>query len=302
MLLAFVSVFAACSDDDYNTNGDTTVSFAKATLTTKESAGLIEIPVNVEGARNGDVSFVVKAEEVGDSPAKEDENYYITSKKINLKADTLTSNSVNVELNIVDDDVLNDDRTFKLTIASVNGGKVGENSSILITIRDNESSYFEQFFGTWTVTGMQYHGQAQDGTMQPDTEFSSDITISGPIDETNANYDKLLTAKATNFFDIGADISFEWHFNYTLDRATGNGTIGFVCGEQVASYGSQYQWVFLTDNGQQMTEDPITAEWSLTGERKIPTEITFPEDQMLWFYQPGAGWWAALHKIKMVKK
>ncbi|WP_308247217.1 hypothetical protein [uncultured Prevotella sp.] len=80
MLLVIACAFAACSDDDNNnTNGETTVSFANATLNTKESAGLINIPIKVEGARNGDVSVVVKAEEVGESPALEDKNYIITS-------------------------------------------------------------------------------------------------------------------------------------------------------------------------------------------------------------------------------
>ena len=63
MLLLVACTFAACSDDDNNnTNGETTVSFANATLKLKESAGLINIPIKVEGARNGDVSVVVKAE------------------------------------------------------------------------------------------------------------------------------------------------------------------------------------------------------------------------------------------------
>ena len=80
MLLLVACTFAACSDDDNNnTNGETTVSFANATLKLKESAGLVNIPIKVEGARNGDVSVVVKAEEVGESPAVEDKNYIITS-------------------------------------------------------------------------------------------------------------------------------------------------------------------------------------------------------------------------------
>ena len=298
MLLAFVSVFAACSDDDnYNTNGSTTVSFASATVTTKESAGLLNIPINVEGARNGNVAVVIKAEEVGDNPAKENENYIITDYTLNLNADTLTTGTINVETKIVDDSELNADRTFKLTIVSANGAKIGENASTTVTIRDNESAWYEQFFGTWKVTGMELGGQGEE-----DKPFSCDITITGESDESNADYDHKLTATADNFFSVGANISFSWHFNYSFDNATNKGTIGFVCGELVASYANgQYQWTWATDNGRQITFDDVTAEWSIT-DNKFPTEITFPEGQTLYMYQPGAGYWAAVYNIKMTKK
>lgn len=301
MLLAFVSVFAACSDDDsYNTNGETTVSFASATVTTKESAGLLNIPINVEGARNGNVSVVIKAEEIGDTPAKEDVNYMITDKTLNLNTDTLTSGTINVETKIIDDADLNADRTFKLTIVKANGAKIGENASTIVTIRDNESAFYEQFFGTWKVTGMEVGGQGQE-----DTPFSADITISGETDETNANYDHVLNATAADFFNIGAatSITFEWHFNYSYDKTAKTGTIGFVCGEQVASYGNgAYTWCWLTDDGRQLTTDNVEASWTLTEDDKLPSVITFTPGQVLYMYQPGRGYWAAVYDIKMTKK
>lgn len=134
MLLAVVSVFAACSsDDDYNTN-ETTVSFASDAITTKESAGIINIPIKVTSLRNGSVNVTVKAEEVGDNPAKEDVNYLITSKNINLNADDAETATMNVEIKIVDDDEINENRTFKLTIINANGAQIGDKASTTITI------------------------------------------------------------------------------------------------------------------------------------------------------------------------
>lgn len=292
MLLAFVSVFAACSDDDYNTNGSTTVSFASATFTTKESAGIVNIPINVEGARNGNVKVVVKAEEVGDSPAKEDVNYLITDKTLNLNADTLTTGTLNVETKIVDDSEVNADRTFKLTIVQADGAKIGENASVLVTIRDNESAFYEQFFGTWTVTGKDNDGNA----------FSSDITISGETNESAADYNKILSATASNFFSIGPDLTFNWHFAYSYDETTQSGTIGWVMNETVSSYGTAYTWVWLTDDGSNFSTEPITGEWKLTEDKKLPTVITFPKDATLYMVDLSKGWFAYLTNIKMTKK
>lgn len=153
MLLAVVSVFAACSsDDDYNTN-ETTVSFASDAITTKESAGIINIPIKVTGLRNGSVNVTVKAEEVGANPAKEDVNYLITSKNINLNADDAETATMNVEIKIVDDDEINENRTFKLTIINANGAQIGDKASTTITIRDNDAAFYEKFFGKWTLSG-----------------------------------------------------------------------------------------------------------------------------------------------------
>lgn len=295
MLLTFVSLFAACSsDDDYNTK-DATISFASATITTKESAGMINIPVNITGARNGNVSFVIQAEEVGDNPAKEDVNYMITDKTLNLVADTLESGVVNVETKIIDDDDLNADRTFKLTIVSANGAKIGENASTVVTIRDNESAIYEQFFGTWKLTGTL---ENSNGT----SEFSKDVTITGETDEDNPDYNNILTASSTAMLNVGVNLDCDWHFRYSFNQETKQGTLGFICGEVVSTYGNSYQWVWATDDGTNLTTDDVTTPWKLTDNNKLPNEISFPEESSLYLYQPGAGYWAVLYNLKLIKK
>ena len=51
MLLAAVSFLGACSDDDesWNSASDVTVSMENTTLRIKESAGIVEVPIKVEG-------------------------------------------------------------------------------------------------------------------------------------------------------------------------------------------------------------------------------------------------------------
>lgn len=297
MLLLVACTFAACSDDDNNnTNGETTVSFASATLKLKESAGLVNIPIKVEGARNGDVSVVVKAEEVGESPAVEDKHYIITSKSVRVKADEETSATLNIETKIVDDDEINTDRTFKLTIVSANGAKIGENSSVLVTIRDNENAFYEQFFGTWEITGLaQSNGKA----------FNATIKITGEQDDDAPNYNNILTATSTNFVDFGADTDFEWHFRYTFDETTKTGTIGFICDEEVAAFdnaGNHYSFCWLGVEGQYLTSTDVTANWSLVND-KFPGEIVFPNNASIYLFsyfhnQPVE----AISQIKMTKK
>lgn len=302
MLLLVACTFAACSDDDNNnTNGETTVSFANATLKLKESAGLVNIPIKVEGARNGDVSVVVKAEEVGESPAVEDKHYIITSKSVRVKADEETSATLNIETKIVDDDEINTDRTFKLTIVSANGAKIGENSSVLVTIRDNENAFYEQFFGTWEITGYSLPNEA--GGAMP--AFKATVQITGEQDDDAPNYNNILTATSKNFFNFPVDINYEWHFRYTFDETTKTGTIGFICDEIVAELdngGKHITWCWLGVEGQHLTSTDVTANWSLVND-KFPTEIVFPKDAYVYLFcyldqQP----WEAVTQIKMTKK
>ena len=295
MLLAVVSLFAACSsDDDFNTK-EATVGFASDSVVTKESAGIVNIPISVTGVRNGNVTVTVKAEEEGVNPAKEDVNYMITSKTINIKADTLASGTMNVEVKMVDDSEINDNRTFKLTIVSANGAKIEGNASTIVTIRDNDAAFYEKFFGKWNLSG---NIQSSSGV----SAFSKDVTISGETDETADDYDHVLTVSAPGFINVGASIDCEFHLNYNFDLATKKGTIGIVCGEVIATYGSSYEWMWVTDNGVSYTTDDVTAPWALGENDAFPTTITFPASKSLYFYQPGAGAWRILTDLKLTKK
>lgn len=297
MLLAVVSVFVACSsDDDYNTN-ETTVSFASDAITTKESAGIINIPIMVTGLRNGSVNVTVKAEEVGANPAKEDVNYLITSKNINLNADDAESATMNVEVKMVDDNEINENRTFKLTIVSVNGAQLGANASTTITIRDNDAAFYEKFFGKWKLSGT----LTNFGGSSP---INQDVTISGETDEDAPNYEKLLTMTIPKFNFAGVPVDCGLHLRYSFDKATKKGKISIICNEQLGTYGP-YSWILLTDDGTNLTDDDVVAEWELGEGDKFPSEITFPEDATLHFYEnayTGGANMADLSGLKLTKK
>ena len=254
----------------------------------------------MEGARNGDVSVVVKAEEVGESPAVEDKHYIITSKSVRVKANEETSATLNIETKIVDDDEINTDRTFKLTIVSANGAKIGENASVLVTIRDNENAFYEQFFGTWTITAM----CSADEENAPDEEFSNTIEITGETDEDALNYNKILTAKKSDFFKLHASYvtDFEWHFNYTFDESTKTGTLSFACGEVVGNLAGQLNFVWMTSRNGGLVSDPLTTTWSLVDD-KFSNEVIFPENAVIYLYCPELGGYVKyLYNIKMTKK
>ena len=60
---------------------------------------------------------------------------------------------MNFEFKTVDDKLVNDDRSFDVEIADVKGASIGENKRLTVTIKDNDSSFYETLSGTWVFTG-----------------------------------------------------------------------------------------------------------------------------------------------------
>ena len=61
--------------------------------------------------------------------------------------------TMNFEFKTVDDKLVNDDRSFDVEIADVEGASIGENKRLTVTIKDNDSSFYETLSGTWIFTG-----------------------------------------------------------------------------------------------------------------------------------------------------
>lgn len=298
MLAVAAVVMASCSSDDdsYNTIATTNVGFTNNTVVVKENSGYFNVPITISGERNGDIKVIVEAEPCGPNPAVEDQHYLITSKTLTLLNDTTKQETLNVQIKTVDDQEINVNREFKLKITSVQGAQLGT-SEVIVTLRDNDAAFFEKFFGKWTFSAIDSEG----------AQFERTITISGPSDEEDPDYNHILTATGTSFLNVGVALNFEWHFNYNFNTSTKTGTLGIVMGEQISSYGSSYQWVWVTDNGESYITDDLTAEWNLGEGDSFPTEIvwesTFVEDgPALWFYQPGAGWWERFTNVKITKQ
>ncbi len=296
MLVLAAGLFASCSDDDAttNTNSGVTVEFESATMSIRENAGYINVPVKVSGARNGNVRFTVTTAEVGSNPAKEDVHYLVTTKSYNLNVDTLKSNTVNVQVKIVNDSEENDARQFSLTIASAEGATVGSTATETITINDDDSSLYGKFAGTWTLSGVRE-------TYSGSESFSQDVTISTAVDETE--YEKYLYMSAPGLIDIGTSLDINAKLEYAYSESVNEGSLAFVCGETICTYGDTYAWAFYTVSGQSLSTNPLVSDWELE-DGKIPSEISFGDGE-LYFYggtTGNLGTWAVLSNLKLTKK
>lgn len=197
-LLVAVLFLGACSDDDVKKNSaaDVTVSMGTATISPKESAGIVSLPIKVEGPTNGMVTLTVETREVGSNPAVENTNYYVTTKKINI-----TGSEGYVELEMVDDDEINDPRSFEVTIVKVEHAKLNEAAKTTsVVIRDNDHEPYDRLQGTWTLTYKNYDGAVQ----------RQKVTITGADDPSEYIYNKLLYVEGMLLDKSKAHLSFNF--------------------------------------------------------------------------------------------
>lgn len=197
-LLVAVLFLGACSDDDVKKNSaaDVTVSMGTATISPRESAGVVSLPIKVEGPTNGMVTLTVETREVGSNPAVENTNYYVTTKKINI-----TGSEGYVELEMVDDDEINDPRTFEVTIVKVEHAKLNEAAKTTsVVIRDNDHEPYDRLQGTWTLTYKNYDGAVQ----------RQKVTITGADDPSEYIYNKLLYVEGMLLDKSKAHLSFNF--------------------------------------------------------------------------------------------
>lgn len=305
MLLAIaLPFFWSCSDNEEDINTEQcTVGFESEEVVINEATtGYTNIPINVSGYRNGSVQIKLEAAPVGEDGAVEGKNYLITDKTLNINADTLSTGTLNVEVKVLDDNEINEDRQFTLTIVSAKGAEI-KTQKTTVTIKDNDGDTYLAFFGTWTLKAKQpvydESGQQIPGAYN---DFSADVTISGTTDENNADYESILTASCLGMFNVSVSLDCSWRFRYSYNKETRQGTLGFICGDLVASYGDQYQWTWATDDGRQIVFDDITSTWTVAEGAVLPETITFPAGQYMYLYQPGAGFWDAIYDITLTKK
>ncbi len=267
MLLAAVSFLGACSDDDesWNSANDVTVSMENTTMRFNESAGIVEVPIKVEGETNGNVQVTIETKATGDNPAKEDENYYITSKTI-----TISDGEGHVELECVDDDDINSDRTFEISIVSAKGANVG-NATTVVTLRDNDSQFYEKLQGSWKMSGVDEKGNA----------VNWDVKIIGATDESDKDYNK--TLYVTGMCGLPSSKAI---LSYSYDKDTNKGSVSFDhLGEYNFAEGVNFGltnpvnlWL-LQLNGNNLSASPVNGTWSADFKT-----ITFDEDCMLTTY------------------
>lgn len=287
MLLAVVTFFGACSSDDdsWNTAADVTVSMKNPTMVIKENMGLTNVPIEVKGKTNGNVYVTLAVKEVGSNPAKEDVHYYITDKTISI------SDSIGyVEVEPVDDDEINADRTFEITIVEAKGAKIG-NATTQVSLKDNDSQIYEKLQGKWKLTGVSRQG----------APMESVVKIIGASDEEDGDYNNTLYLTGMAVSSSSARLSF-------------NAKEGYVAFDNLGKYNFIEGYDFTKDldimgnivlsnlsNGS-LTTTPIKGTWS-----KDCKEIVFDQDQVLFggIYTTGGTFtgyeFFSVTKIKLTK-
>lgn len=287
MLLAVVTFFGACSSDDdsWNSAADVTVSMKNPTMVIKENMGLTNVPIEVKGKTNGNVYVTLAVKEVGSNPAKEDVHYYITDKTISI------SDSIGyVEVEPVDNDEINADRTFEITIVEAKGAKIG-NATTQVSLKDNDSQIYEKLQGKWKLTGVSRQG----------APMESVVKIIGASDEKDGDYNHTLYLTGMAVSSSSARLSF-------------NAKDGYVAFDNLGKYNFIEGYDFTKDLGimgnivlsnlsnGSLTTTPIKGTWS-----EDCKEIVFDQDQVLFggIYTTGGTFtkyeFFSVTKIKLTK-
>lgn len=291
MLAVLTLSFAACSDDDneWNTTADTTVSLPAEGVTVRETRGIYKVPVQVSGSRNGTVKVTVEVKETGANPAKENVNYMLTSKTSIVSADTVSTDGY-IELETIDDDEINEDRTFEMTIVSAEGAKIG-NATTIVTIKDNDSNPYDRLQGSYTLTAP---NPFEDGTI------TETVKIEAP-EAGSSDYGKKLYLTGMNGYD--------WNYlelNYKYDENTGEGSVyatmpqtnvtGVNFGADAPS--ADITLYTITPEGR-LSTDNITGHWNAGF-----TEVTFDNGlyaAVIYNGQRLGGWFGYGPGIKLTK-
>lgn len=148
--------FYACSDDDDFNGGNATVGFSESTLSIKENATELYVPIQVEGDHTGLVQVQVAVKDCQGVSVEADKNVILTSGTLNLPAEV---NQVKAELRLslyTSSDDLN--RSFTLEITAANGAQVST-KTCQVKIEEAVDAY-EKLLGNWVLVNEKGEGFA----------------------------------------------------------------------------------------------------------------------------------------------
>lgn len=212
----------ACNDSDdkkdYNSNPGITVSFASAELSYKENHGMVSVPMVLSGETNGYVTVEVAVKEYGSSVAMEDVHYLLTSKTYTFDTGATTGA---LEMKLVDDAEVNDPREFEITIKSAQGASIGEPSTTIVTIKDNDADPYEKLGGIWYMPCIDSNGS-------PATRE----VLFVPYDDGEPGFQSYLQIQNLLYpFSGSTPVNIKADFNY--DENTGKGTLSIPYGQEL---------------------------------------------------------------------
>lgn len=225
ILAASLAVFAltACSDsdNDVNTAKDVTVSMTQDQMAVSEdfSAGTYyEIPVTVTGDTNGPVKVTIEVADKSEDVATEGTNFLITSKTITIPAG---QNEAYFEFYPIGDDIVNEDRTFTVTITKAEGAEIGLQNTTVVTLVDNEKYMpigYEALAGNWVMKDAETtwnlelvaHEEGEEGYLK---EFTVYGIMGYPWTQITVRYDfDASTMQPLLYFDYGQPVAYNVSF------------------------------------------------------------------------------------------
>ena len=310
MLMVAAILFTACSDEEtYNTDATTAVEFEKTTMTVKENEGIIKLPVKITGKRNGMIRLTITAEGVDGSSetpsyaaAKESANgsegdYSITTKTLLVKADTLTSEVMNFEMKVIDDNVMNSDRKVRFTL-SVEGAKLGAKNTLDVKIENDERTVYDLIAGDWVMcfSEVQFDKEGnplmnEDGTPVV-KDYMADVTLSVIADDDSPLRGKQVLAYTPKFYFslVESEVPLSWSFNYSYDEAAKNGQLNFNCTSEETIFSTQgykFSWQVVKNN--KLADGEIKGKFTVDENNAVSKEITFNSDDALYISASGQG-------------
>lgn len=155
---AFIFVAASCnvndpilfSERDANVSFDTQDPIHKFTGRVNENEDKLLVPVVLAGTKGSPVTVEVEATPADNNPAVEGQDYTITSKTLTFSEGYGVDY---IEIKPVNNDVYTGNKSFVLSLKETKGLKYNTNSSVNITIIDDEHP-LKHLLGDYTVTGI----------------------------------------------------------------------------------------------------------------------------------------------------
>lgn len=290
LAIAFAAfAVTACSDDkdEWNTESDAVVEMGlieqadgsyKNFYSTKEGQGLVTLPIDIKGKRNGNVEITFTVKTDYENPATDENNILMTTHTIVVFPE---DDTYDLELYIVDDDEMNEPRWCDVTIESVKGASIGANNFTAVQIRDNDTEPYDRCAGEWALITAK---QNDAGDFVESRQYIRLV----PYDELSEKYKHQYRVTG-----LGGEGCILLAY-YDYDEATKTGTVTFNYnqgGGTAASGETTYNLTFLElyqqDGGLYINIDGGTV-FNFSAEQQKITSMTVNPSDLTGTYP----WWA----------
>ena len=257
-LAAVSTLMLASCDNTEEGAGDAVIGFATDAYSYKESAGLVRIPLTVEGeAKTWPVTFDIKAE-ISVSDEADIEKIIHFTQSDGLKYAGNPDAPAFVEFTVIDNFEINDNRTVKLTLENVKGAAVGTGSAV-IEIVDNDNNPYDRLMGTWSLSAT---------SLSDGSTTSFDVIITGGLteDEAAANAEKTLVCCGYAGYwwsDSGEPV---WYLDYNAEggylKLQTDKIMATEMDFNLSEYCNVKTWAYIPGASNLSADGDVYATWS----------------------------------------